>query len=120
MTTAPGKPAPTTGLVLGRSRPVSLDVPAIGLKKEMLTSYGLDRDGVVAIPEADLQTPAGWLDRSPTPGEVGPSVIVGHVDSAKAGPSGPPPWARSGRPPPLPPALLRAYLRLAGRASAKA
>lgn len=87
MTTASGKPAPTTGLVLGRSRPVSLDVPAIGLKKETLTSYGLDRDAVVAIPAADLQTPAGWLDRSPTPGEVGPSVIVGHVDSAKAGPS---------------------------------
>jgi sortase (surface protein transpeptidase) len=30
---------------------------------------------------------AAWFDRSPTPGEVGPSVIAGHLDSAHDGPS---------------------------------
>lgn len=80
-------PKATKGPVISRSRPVRLDAPAISMSREPLTSYGLDADGVVAIPPADLQTPAGWLDRSPTPGEIGPSVIVGHVDSQKAGPS---------------------------------
>ena len=30
---------------------------------------------------------AGWYRFSPTPGEIGPAVIVGHVDSAADGPS---------------------------------
>lgn len=30
---------------------------------------------------------AAWFDDSPTPGEVGPSVIEGHIDSAYQGPS---------------------------------
>lgn len=30
---------------------------------------------------------AAWYEHSPTPGEVGPSVIIGHIDSEKRGPS---------------------------------
>lgn len=30
---------------------------------------------------------AAWYEQSPTPGELGPSVIVGHIDSADNGPS---------------------------------
>jgi LPXTG-site transpeptidase (sortase) family protein len=30
---------------------------------------------------------AAWFDGSPRPGDVGPAVIEGHVDSAKNGPS---------------------------------
>ncbi|HXR67708.1 MAG TPA: class F sortase, partial [Dermatophilaceae bacterium] len=30
---------------------------------------------------------AGWYRYSPTPGALGPAVIVGHVDSAESGPS---------------------------------
>ena len=29
----------------------------------------------------------GWYDGSPTPGEIGPAVILGHVDSARSGPA---------------------------------
>ncbi len=29
----------------------------------------------------------GWYDGSPTPGELGPAVILGHVDSARSGPA---------------------------------
>jgi sortase (surface protein transpeptidase) len=34
-----------------------------------------------------LYDQAAWYRYSPTPGEIGPSVIIGHVDSAKRGPS---------------------------------
>jgi sortase (surface protein transpeptidase) len=34
-----------------------------------------------------LYNEAGWYKYSPTPGSLGPAVIVGHVDSAADGPS---------------------------------
>jgi sortase (surface protein transpeptidase) len=39
---------------------------------------GLRADGTLEVPKGGF--PAGWYDRGPTPGEVGPAVIVGHVD----------------------------------------
>jgi sortase (surface protein transpeptidase) len=36
-------------------------------------------------PLSEVQWPV-WYKYSPTPGEQGPSVIVGHIDSAKQGP----------------------------------
>lgn len=63
---------------LGKSQPVSLSIPAIGLTTQ-LTTITLDNKGVLQPPERfDI---AGWYDKSPTPGEVGPSIIVGHLDS---------------------------------------
>lgn len=74
------------GPILGRSVPVALDVPSIGIEHAPLTRYGLDKSGAVAIPPSRKGTPAGWFTGSPTPGQLGPSVIVGHVDS-DSGPS---------------------------------
>jgi sortase (surface protein transpeptidase) len=34
----------------------------------------------MAVPPAGY--PVGWYDRSPTPGELGPAVLAGHVDWA--------------------------------------
>ncbi len=34
----------------------------------------------------DPDSKAGWYKYSPTPGQIGPTVILGHVDSAKYGP----------------------------------
>ena len=42
-------------------------------------------DGTMETPGV-LESITGWYKFSPTPGEIGPSVIVGHVDSYK-GPS---------------------------------
>ena len=40
---------------------------------------GLQSDGTVAVPErADV---AGWYEHGPRPGQPGPAVILGHVDS---------------------------------------
>ena len=75
------------GSVLGRSLPVSLDVPRIGITGARLVRLGLARDGSIQVPALGANSPAGWYSGSPTPGSLGPSVILGHVDSASAGPA---------------------------------
>jgi hypothetical protein len=69
------------GPSLRRSVPVSVDIPAIGVHSRLLR-LGLNADGSIAVPS--LTTSAGeaaWYRYSPTPGEIGASVIEGHVDS---------------------------------------
>jgi LPXTG-site transpeptidase (sortase) family protein len=56
--------------------PVRLQVPDIGIDTE-LEQLGLLDDGSLSTPEdTDL---AGWFERGPRPGAVGPAVIAGHV-----------------------------------------
>lgn len=71
---------PTTAVPVGvaRSTPVTLSIPAIGLTVP-LSLLGLNLYGTVQVP-TDVQEP-GWFDLGPTPGQVGSSVILGHVDS---------------------------------------
>ncbi|MDR6321583.1 sortase (surface protein transpeptidase) [Actinoplanes couchii] len=52
-----------------------------------LMSLGLRDDGTLQVPPLRGDAPAGWYRHSPTPGEVGASVLVGHVDSARDGPA---------------------------------
>jgi hypothetical protein len=69
------------GLSLARSVPVTVDIPAIGVDSPLL-DLGLNRDGTIQVPS--LATSAGeaaWYKYSATPGQVGSSVIEGHVDS---------------------------------------
>ena len=49
------------------------------------------REIVSRLPDGSLQVPkdwdtAGWYDKGPRPGQPGPAVILGHVDS-KTGPA---------------------------------
>src|SRR5688572_11543054 len=82
--TKSGQPAP---LVLPASRPVSIAIPAIDVKAAVLR-LGRAADNTLEVPPpGEHYDDAGWYRYSPTPGELGPSVIVGHVDSAKSGPS---------------------------------
>ena len=69
------------GLTLGRSVPVRLDIPAIGVHAGLVT-LGVQPDRSVAVPPLGSRD-AGWYEHSPTPGEVGPAVLLGHVDSAR-------------------------------------
>ncbi len=74
------------GLVLQASPPVSLSIPAIGVKSALLV-LGLNPDGTVAVPSlTDPDSRAGWYKGSPTPGSVGPAIILGHIDSKQFGP----------------------------------
>jgi hypothetical protein len=64
-------------------RPVRLAIPAIGVATG-LVRLGLEPDGAMQVPE-DFGR-AGWFAEGPAPGQVGPAVIAGHVDS-RTGPA---------------------------------
>jgi len=69
------------GPSLPRSMPVSVAIPAIGVTSKLL-HLGLNPDGTIQVPS--LVTSAGeaaWYEYSATPGQIGTSVIEGHVDS---------------------------------------
>jgi hypothetical protein len=68
-----------TTTVLAASAPMHLDIPAIQLSASFTLPLALAESGEVAVPES--YTEVGWYKFSPTPGELGPSVILGHVDS---------------------------------------
>ena len=85
-TTAARTTAAGTGLILARSAPVSLNIPAIGVRSPLL-DLGLNPDGTVQVPSLDdPDSKAGWYRNSPTPGALGPAIILGHIDSKKYGP----------------------------------
>jgi sortase (surface protein transpeptidase) len=69
--------------VLDTATPARLQIPAIGVDTS-LVSLGLNPDGSMQVPTKWGQ--AGWYSRGPRPGEDGPAVIAGHVDS-KLGPA---------------------------------
>lgn len=75
----------TRGPILSRSRPVHLSVPAIGVDSD-LKQIGLNAKGEIQTPPLVHDSHAYWLTVSPTPGELGPATIIGHVDSAAYGP----------------------------------
>jgi hypothetical protein len=66
-------------LPLPRSAPVRIRIPAINVDSALMR-LGLKADGSLQVPPRGF--PAGWYTGSPTPGELGPAVIVGHVDWA--------------------------------------
>jgi LPXTG-site transpeptidase (sortase) family protein len=68
---------------LPESMPTHLSIPSIDMDTN-LTQVGKNPDGTMEVP-ADHHV-AGWYRYSPTPGERGPAVITGHVNSYK-GPS---------------------------------
>ncbi|WP_405512124.1 class F sortase [Streptomyces canus] len=63
---------------VGRSAPVRLRIPALGVDTPVMR-LGLASDGTVQVPPITDHDQAGWYEHSPTPGQTGPSVILGHV-----------------------------------------
>jgi len=69
------------GLSLPRSVPVSVDIPAIGVSSRLL-HLGVGADGMIQVPSLPAQAnEAAWYKYSATPGQIGASVIEGHLDS---------------------------------------
>jgi len=62
---------------LARSTPVRLQIASIGVDSTLM-SLGLRTDGSMEVPAGGF--PAGWYSGGPTPGQLGPAVIAGHVD----------------------------------------
>ena len=66
---------------LRRSLPVSVDIPAIGVHSKLL-HLGVNPNGTIRVPSLNTRADeAAWYKYSATPGQMGVSVIEGHVDS---------------------------------------
>ena len=65
-----------SGPELPESKPVRVEIPRLHVTSH-LVELGIDATGAMEVP-ADPAV-AGWYDRGPTPGALGPAVIAGHV-----------------------------------------
>ena len=72
-------PPVPAALATVRSVPLMLRIPALGMAVYLGSGLGLDLDGSVQVPTGTAQP--GWFRLGPTPGQIGSSVILGHVDS---------------------------------------
>jgi len=71
-------PAPPFGLA--PSPPVSVRASVVGIDS-VVSQVGLNKDGTIEVPAS--YDKAAWYRLGPTPGGLGPAVIIGHVDSYK-------------------------------------
>ncbi|WP_405217029.1 sortase domain-bontaining protein [Agrococcus sp. Ld7] len=76
-TAAPTTPAP---LAMEASTPVSVSIPALDRTADLIET-GIRDDRTLEVPPDEEGSPASWYTGSPTPGEIGASVLLGHVNS---------------------------------------
>ncbi|HYT29880.1 MAG TPA: class F sortase [Actinomycetota bacterium] len=74
----PGGTLVTAGTVAGSTGRFRVVIPSLGVDAAVI-DLGLNPDGSLQVPSEF--TVAGWYAGGPQPGQVGPAVIVGHVDS---------------------------------------
>lgn len=67
-----------TPKVMPRAMPRQIRIPAIGVDASIV-SVGLNQQGAIAMP--DSVDVGAWYNGSPTPGQLGPAIIAGHVDN---------------------------------------
>lgn len=77
-------PAGPSAAALPPSPPIAVSVPSLGIGA-VVGELGRNADGTVQVPSQPLQ--AGWYRHSPTPGSLGPAVLLGHVDDDRTGPA---------------------------------
>ncbi|HSH55395.1 MAG TPA: class F sortase [Candidatus Limnocylindrales bacterium] len=82
-----GKPTPDPdSVVLSASQPTAIRLDRLNINSPLIHT-GLKPDGSPVVPEGENVDKASWLTTSRTPGERGTSVVLGHYDSVKSGPS---------------------------------
>lgn len=80
-TTSSKASQPDLGTFLPASRPVSLDIPSIGLRSTNFVDLRVASDGRLDVPGSADEV--GFYTDGPSPGQVGPAVLGAHVDSTK-------------------------------------
>lgn len=80
---APGPYSAASSAVdpLDRAEPVHLRVSRVGIDTGVIP-LGLNADRTMQTPPPTTDDPAGWYRNLASPGEIGPAVIVGHLDTA--------------------------------------
>lgn len=69
----------TSVAALPASAPVFLSLPTVGISAPFSAPLGLQANNEIAVPEGYEEV--GYYQYGPTPGELGPAVVLGHVDS---------------------------------------
>jgi sortase (surface protein transpeptidase) len=69
--------APFKGL-----RPTSVKIPKIDAESSLL-AVAVKTDGSISVPSVHTPMQAAWYKLSPVPGDVGPAIVLGHVDGDK-------------------------------------
>ena len=70
-------------VLIQAANPVTIRIPSIQVEAPIV-GLGLRDDGSIEVPKETDET--GWWKGGPEPGEPGPAVILGHVDS-RVGPA---------------------------------
>lgn len=73
-------PQPDLPKTLSRSEPTRVRINKLQIDTSII-GLGRKSDGSMQVPAQPNVT--GWYTLAPTPGELGPAIIVGHVDSPK-------------------------------------
>ncbi|GAA1030150.1 MULTISPECIES: class F sortase [Amycolatopsis] len=81
---APAAQAPASAAVpvtkpFSGLRPTSVEIPKIGAKSTLITVMP-NKDGQISVPSVKNPMQAAWYRLSPVPGDVGPAIVLGHVD----------------------------------------
>ena len=79
-TAAPSPPLGHKAVTASGLIPVRIEIPAIRVNASVM-KLDLNHDGTVQVPPLNDHNLTGWYDRGAHPGQVGSSVILGHVDS---------------------------------------
>lgn len=79
---APARAAPAP-FTMDASAPVSIKARTVDITSS-LGRVALNKDGTIEVPTDPAR--AAWYRLGPTPGQLGPAVIVGHLDS-RVGPA---------------------------------
>ncbi len=74
------RPPPKKFPVLPASPPTDLSIGKLDLRAPV-HRVGIAPDGSIDVPDVDRAGEVGWYDQGPTPGQYGPAVLVGHVDT---------------------------------------
>jgi len=79
-TAAPRQVRDPVAKPLARSVPVRIRIPAISVDAPVM-EVGKNADDTVQVPPLDAHNLTGWYRYGASPGQRGPAVILGHVDS---------------------------------------
>ncbi|WP_156045290.1 class F sortase [Herbidospora cretacea] len=63
------------------SRPMKISIPAVGVNRAKIGTVGVTKKGEIATPSLAKPKETAWYRFGPAPGDQGPAVILGHVNT---------------------------------------
>lgn len=81
----PGTASPSAAQARPAAAPTTVEIPVIGVRSPLI-KLGLRPNRSLEVPPDGPGAPAGWYSGSPSPGQTGPAVLLGHVNATGGGP----------------------------------